>query len=43
VWDVNEQIQALVSAARPIDPSRLADPRGTLASLLAQSVAIYLA
>jgi len=37
VWNVNEQIQALVRAARPIDPSRLADPAVPLASLLAQS------
>ena len=26
IWDVNDDIQSLVRAARPLDPARLADP-----------------
>jgi len=26
VWDVNDDIQALIRAARPIDPTRLTNP-----------------
>lgn len=37
IWDVNEHIQALVRAARPVDPGRLADPRVPLESLVEES------
>lgn len=30
VWDVNEQIQRLISAREPLDPARLADPAVSL-------------
>jgi 3-phenylpropionate/trans-cinnamate dioxygenase ferredoxin reductase component len=33
VWDVNEQIQALIRARAPIDPRRLADPHVPLEAL----------
>lgn len=35
IWDVNEHVQALIRARRPIDPSRLADPDVPLDQLLA--------
>jgi 3-phenylpropionate/trans-cinnamate dioxygenase ferredoxin reductase subunit len=35
VWEVNEQIQALVRARQPIDPRRLRDPEIPLEDLLA--------
>ena len=31
IWDVNDQIQELVRAGRPVDPRRLADPGVPLA------------
>jgi hypothetical protein len=34
VWDVTEQIQALVRSQRPVDPERLADPSAPLAGLV---------
>jgi hypothetical protein len=34
VWDVTSPIQALVRAAAPVDPERLADPTVPLESLL---------
>jgi 3-phenylpropionate/trans-cinnamate dioxygenase ferredoxin reductase subunit len=34
VWDVAEQIQALVRAGRPVDPARLTDPSVPLTDLL---------
>jgi 3-phenylpropionate/trans-cinnamate dioxygenase ferredoxin reductase subunit len=37
VWDVNEHIQALVRARRPIDPRRLRDPDVPLDDLLVPS------
>jgi 3-phenylpropionate/trans-cinnamate dioxygenase ferredoxin reductase subunit len=33
VWDVSDDIQALIRARRPIDPSRLADPAIPLTAL----------
>jgi 3-phenylpropionate/trans-cinnamate dioxygenase ferredoxin reductase component len=33
VWDVNEQVQALVRGGRPMDPDALRDPGRPLASL----------
>jgi 3-phenylpropionate/trans-cinnamate dioxygenase ferredoxin reductase subunit len=35
VWDVNQQVQDLIRAARPVDPRALADPGTPLDSLLA--------
>jgi 3-phenylpropionate/trans-cinnamate dioxygenase ferredoxin reductase subunit len=35
VWDVNEDVQALIRAARPVDESRLADPSVPLGDLVA--------
>jgi 3-phenylpropionate/trans-cinnamate dioxygenase ferredoxin reductase subunit len=35
VWDVNEDVQALIRAARPVDESRLADPDVPLGDLAA--------
>jgi 3-phenylpropionate/trans-cinnamate dioxygenase ferredoxin reductase subunit len=34
VWDVTEDIQALIRAGRPVDRARLADPDVPLADLL---------
>ena len=34
VWDVADQISALVASKRPIDPVRLSDPDVDLANLL---------
>ncbi|HTP15162.1 MAG TPA: FAD-dependent oxidoreductase [Streptosporangiaceae bacterium] len=34
VWDVNEDIQALIRAGTPVDPARLTDPDVPLADLL---------
>jgi 3-phenylpropionate/trans-cinnamate dioxygenase ferredoxin reductase component len=34
VWDVNEQVQALIRARRPIDRARLTDPDLPLEELL---------
>jgi 3-phenylpropionate/trans-cinnamate dioxygenase ferredoxin reductase component len=39
IWDVNDTIQALVRAAKPVDAGRLADPRVTLEELLQNSAA----
>jgi len=36
-WDVNDQIQDLVRAGRPVDPERLADPDIPLAETAAAS------
>jgi 3-phenylpropionate/trans-cinnamate dioxygenase ferredoxin reductase component len=36
VWDVADQIAALVASKQPIDPARLADPGADLASLLSR-------
>jgi 3-phenylpropionate/trans-cinnamate dioxygenase ferredoxin reductase subunit len=33
VWDVNDDIQALIRSGRPIDQSRLADPTIPLTDL----------
>jgi 3-phenylpropionate/trans-cinnamate dioxygenase ferredoxin reductase subunit len=33
VWDVNDDIQALIRAGLPVDPGRLADPDVPLAEL----------
>ena len=33
VWDVNDDIQALIRARRPVDPARLADPATPLTAL----------
>jgi len=33
VWDVNEDIQALVRSRRPVDQARLADPDVPLTDL----------
>jgi 3-phenylpropionate/trans-cinnamate dioxygenase ferredoxin reductase subunit len=33
VWDVNEQVQAIIRAAKPVDADRLADPAVDLADL----------
>jgi 3-phenylpropionate/trans-cinnamate dioxygenase ferredoxin reductase subunit len=33
VWDVNDDIQALIRSGRPIDQSRLSDPTVALADL----------
>lgn len=35
VWDVTEQIQALIRSGRPVNPDQLTDPEVPLASLLA--------
>jgi 3-phenylpropionate/trans-cinnamate dioxygenase ferredoxin reductase subunit len=35
VWDVTDDLQALVRADRPVDPARLADPDVPLPELLA--------
>jgi len=37
IWDVNDQIQELVRAGRPVDPERLADPDIPLAETAAAS------
>jgi 3-phenylpropionate/trans-cinnamate dioxygenase ferredoxin reductase subunit len=37
VWDVNEDVQALIRAAQPVDESRLADPSVPLGDLVAQA------
>jgi 3-phenylpropionate/trans-cinnamate dioxygenase ferredoxin reductase subunit len=37
VWDVNEQIQRLISAHEPVDPDRLADPAVPLDEVAARS------
>jgi 3-phenylpropionate/trans-cinnamate dioxygenase ferredoxin reductase subunit len=37
VWDVNEQIQRLISAREPVDPDRLADPAVPLEEVAARS------
>jgi 3-phenylpropionate/trans-cinnamate dioxygenase ferredoxin reductase subunit len=34
VWDVSEDIQALIRARQPVDPARLADPNVPIADLL---------
>ena len=34
VWDVNEAIQALVKAAKPVDLTALRDPEQPLESLI---------
>ena len=34
VWDVNEQVQQLIRAARPVDHGRLTDPDTPLEELL---------
>jgi 3-phenylpropionate/trans-cinnamate dioxygenase ferredoxin reductase subunit len=34
VWDVNEDIQALIRARRPVERSRLTDPETPLGDLL---------
>jgi 3-phenylpropionate/trans-cinnamate dioxygenase ferredoxin reductase component len=39
IWDVNDTIQALVRAAKPVDASRLADPRVPLEELFHDSTA----
>jgi 3-phenylpropionate/trans-cinnamate dioxygenase ferredoxin reductase component len=36
VWDVNDAIQALVRAGRPVDKAALADPETPLESLAAE-------
>jgi 3-phenylpropionate/trans-cinnamate dioxygenase ferredoxin reductase component len=33
VWDVTDDIQALIRSARPLDPARLADPAIPLADV----------
>ena len=33
VWDVVQELKAIVAARRPLDPGRLADPAVTLADL----------
>jgi 3-phenylpropionate/trans-cinnamate dioxygenase ferredoxin reductase subunit len=33
VWDVVEDLKAIVAAGRPVDPGRLADPAVELAAL----------
>jgi hypothetical protein len=35
VWDVNQHVQDLIRAARPVDPRALADPGTPLDSLYA--------
>jgi 3-phenylpropionate/trans-cinnamate dioxygenase ferredoxin reductase subunit len=37
VWDVNEQVQALIREARPVDESRLADTSVPLNELVADA------
>jgi 3-phenylpropionate/trans-cinnamate dioxygenase ferredoxin reductase subunit len=39
VWDVNEQIQALIRAGQPVGAAALADPGTTLESLAGQLTA----
>jgi 3-phenylpropionate/trans-cinnamate dioxygenase ferredoxin reductase subunit len=39
VWDVNEQIQALIRAGQPVGAAALADPGVTLDSLAGQLTA----
>jgi len=34
VWDVNEQVQALIRSREPVDAARLADPAVPLDELL---------
>jgi 3-phenylpropionate/trans-cinnamate dioxygenase ferredoxin reductase subunit len=34
VWDVNEDIQAIVRSRRAIDPSRLSDPQAPLSEMV---------
>jgi 3-phenylpropionate/trans-cinnamate dioxygenase ferredoxin reductase subunit len=34
IWDVTDDLQALVRANRPVDPARLADPDVPLKDLL---------
>jgi 3-phenylpropionate/trans-cinnamate dioxygenase ferredoxin reductase subunit len=37
VWDVNEQVQALIREGRPVDEGRLSDPSVPLNELLADA------
>jgi 3-phenylpropionate/trans-cinnamate dioxygenase ferredoxin reductase subunit len=39
IWDASDTIQALVRAAKPVDASRLADPRVPPEDLLHNSTA----